>query len=485
MTTTLDVMTTPRDQALGLQVTQTIDGVAVASAYVDVINPATGAPFQRAPWAVEGDLDRAVAAARKAQPGWAAISWEKRAERLEQFAQAVAAERELLAALLTLEQGKPLPSARGEIEGTLRYMRTLSAVRVTSRVLADDGVKHVVEQWTPKGVVGAIAPWNAPVILGMVKIVTALIGGNTIVIKPSELTPLCTLEIGRIGRGIFPPGVFNVLCGGRELGAAMAAHPGFDKLSFTGSTATGLSIAKSAATALRSVTLELGGNDAAILLPDGSIPALVATASQTGFSNCGQFCAAIKRIYAPRDMYDAVCEQLAAKAKSLVVGDGFAPAIDIGPIQNKTQYDKVCAIVEDAKAQGGRILAGGAPLGGPGYFFPPTVVADLTDGVRLVDEEQFGPVIPVIAYDDLEGVIATVNAGEYGLTGSVWTADLEKGAEVVSRLEVGTGFVNQHGAFDSAIPMPLIKHSGMGVDYGDYGVKGAMNVQIINIRKSA
>jgi acyl-CoA reductase-like NAD-dependent aldehyde dehydrogenase len=472
------------DDLLKEQFPQTIDGADAAKVFEDVINPATGRPFHSAPVATMDELEAAVAAARRAQPSWAERSWEERAAALESFAKTIETNVERLAHLFTLEQGRPLAGARIEIGLACRYIRLLAAVRVSSRVLIDNEVRRVVERWAPRGVVAAIAPWNAPVVLGMAKVATALIGGNTIVIKPSELTPLCTLELGRLGRSVFPPGVFNVVSGGRAVGSALVELPGFDKISFTGSTATGRSIAAKAGVLLRPVTLELGGNDAAILLPDGSIEALTTAATATGLVNCGQFCGAVKRIYAPRNLYEATCESLTKRAKKIVIGNGLSPDVEMGPIQNKTQFDKVCAIVGDARDLGGRILTGGRPMDGDGYFYPPTVVADLTDGVRLVDEEQFGPVIPIVAYDDLDQVIDNLNAGPYGLTSSIWTADLDRGEQLASRLTVGTGLVNQHGGFDASVPMSLIKQSGIGVDYADYGVKGAMNLQVININKT-
>ena len=470
-------------QILDTGFTQTIDGQPAATRFEDVINPATGAPFHRSPVATAEELDAAVAAARRAQPAWAALSWDEREALINQLADAMEANAEYLSVLNTMEQGMIVAESAMLLAGAVVSLRIIAKVRAPARVLADTATNRVTESWCPLGVVGAIAPWNAPVILGMQKVVTALIGGNTIVLKPSELTPLGTLEIGRIAREILPPGVFNVIGGGREVGAALVAHRGVDKVSFTGSTATGIHIARQSSEFLRPVTLELGGNDAAILLPDGSIDAMVSETLRVGLANRGQFCAAIKRIYVPSALHDEVCEKLVAAAAPIRLGDGLDPGTDMGPIQNKAQFDKICGFVEEAKAAGGKILIGGEPLAGEGYFYPPTVVAGLRDGVRLVDEEQFGPVVPVIAYDDLDAVIDAINAGPYGLTGSIWTADLEKGAQVAARLTIGTGWVNQHGAFDAHYPFPLIKDSGMGTDWADHGVKGTMRLQVVNARK--
>lgn len=465
--------------------TQTIDGQAIATQFEDVINPATGAPFHQSPAATTAEVDQAVAAARRAQPEWAALSWDEREALIGKLADAIEANIDYLSVLHTLEQGMNVASSRGSLMGAAASLRMIATVRAPDAVLADTETNLVTQRWCPLGVVGAIAPWNGPVILGMHKVVTALIGGNTIVLKPSELTPLATLEVGRLSREIFPAGVFNVIGGGREVGAALVSHPGLDKVSFTGSTATGIHIARQSSEFLRPVTLELGGNDAAILLPNGPVDKMVDAIVRVGLANRGQFCAAIKRVYVPSENYDEVCRKVTEAAATISIGDGLDPANEMGPIQNKAQFDKICGFVDSARAQGGEILIGGEPLPGEGYFYPPTVVAGLGDGTKLVDEEQFGPIIPLIAYDDLEEVIAKINSGPYGLTGSIWTTDLAQGAEVAAKLNVGTGWVNQHGAFDPRYPFPLIKNSGMGMDWADHGVKGTMRLQVVNTLKAA
>lgn len=477
-------MTELQDALRQTRFAQTIDGQAVASAHEDVIDPSTGRPFQQAPVASAAEIDQAVVAARRAQPAWGALSSEERAACLDRLAAAMEAEQTRIATLQTMEQGMPLTDSMMCLAYAAARFRLIGAIRLPERIIEDSAERRVIERWKPRGVVAAIAPWNGPLVLGLVKVASALIGGNTVVLKPSELTPLSTLEVGRIARDILPPGVFNVIGGGREVGAAMVAHPGFDEISFTGSTATGIAIATQSGRRLRPALLELGGNDAAILLEDGDVAAMVAAVARTAFWNCGQFCAAVKRVYVPRALYGQVCDGLVAAARAIRVGAGFEEGAQMGPIQNRAQFEKVRAYVEDAVASGGRVLTGGAPLDREGYFYPPTVVADVSDGVRLVDEEQFGPVIPVVAYDDLEAVIARINSGAYGLTNSVWTADLAQGEALAERIVVGTSAVNQHAPLGAAIPFPMIKASGMGVDYADYGVKSAMRLQILNIRRA-
>jgi acyl-CoA reductase-like NAD-dependent aldehyde dehydrogenase len=463
--------------------TQTIDGEPVAAAFEDVIDPATGEAFQRGPVASPEDIDRAIAAARRAQPAWAALSWDEREDYIGQLTAVMDDNAPYLATLLTMEQGMTAAAALPAIVDAAASLRLLASVRIPDAVLVDDATRLVTQRWSPLGVVAAIGPWNYPVGLGFQKVANALIGGNTVVLKPSEFTPLTTLEIGRLARDVLPAGVLNVIGGGRAVGAALVAHPGIDKVSFTGSTATGVAIARQSSEFLRPVTLELGGNDAAILLPDGSVPALVAAIVDTALANRGQFCAAIKRVYVPSALHDDVCEQLVHAATVIRIGSGLDTEVDMGPIQNRAQFEKIRAFVDDARTAGGRILCGGAPLDRAGYFYPPTVIAGLSDGARIIDEEQFGPIIPVVAYDDLDTVIARINGGPYGLTGSIWTADLARGNEVAARLAVGTGWVNQHGAFDTALPFPQIKASGMGVDYADNGVRSAMRMQVIHALK--
>lgn len=466
------------DQIRQARFTQTIGGEGIGRKFEGVIDPSTGAVFQQSPIATDEELNNAVSTARQAQPAWAALGWDARAALLDRFADAIEREREWLATLQTMEQGAPLAFSDMFVASVPVRIRTIARSRADERVLIDDDKRRVIERWHPLGVVAAIAPWNGPLILGIIKVATALIAGNTIVLKPSELTPLSTLELGRISRGLLPDGVLNIIGGGGAVGAAMVGHAGFDKVSFTGSTRTGLAIAQKSAEMLRPVMLELGGNDAAILLPDGSPEAIVAMAAQLAFGNCGQFCAAIKRVYAPSDKAELVAEGLAAAANAHRLGSGLTPGVTMGPIQNRAQFEKVCAIVEDAKAAGGRILAGGQPLDGPGYFYPPTVVAGLKDGTRLVDEEQFGPVIPVIAYDRLDEVIDAINAGPYGLTTSVWTADPKEGERIVARIAVGSAAINTHAALDQQVPFPMIKQSGVGIDYADHGIKGTMRMQV-------
>jgi acyl-CoA reductase-like NAD-dependent aldehyde dehydrogenase len=460
--------------------THTIDGRGVtSSASFDVINPATGAPFARCPDASREQLDQAVAAARRAFGPWACLSFDERRRVLLRFASAMGELVEPLAQLLVREQGKTLGECRKELTFVPIQIDRLSSLEVSGEILRDDREGRVELRYRPLGVVGIITPWNVPVGIAIGRIVQALYTGNTVVQKPSPFTPLTTLRMGEVTRGVLPPGVLNVLAGGNDLGAWMTEHHGIDKISFTGSVPTGKKVLAGSASNLKRVTLELGGNDPAIVLDDPE--AIAPKLFQAAFANCGQICVAIKRLYVPDSLYEPMCEALARIARSIRVGDGLDPESQMGPLQNRMQYEKVLGILDDTRRIGGRILCGGRAIDRPGYFIAPTIVADIAEGTRLVDEEPFGPVLPVIKYYDVEDAIRRANDTRYGLSGSVWTNDLAKGAAVASRLEVGTAYVNQHRIPDATVPFGGAKESGLGREYSALGLKSYMEAQVVSV----
>jgi len=334
----------------------------------------------------------------------------------------------------------------------------------------------------PLGVVGAIIPWNFPVLIVAFKLPFALLDGNTLVIKPAPTTPLSTLRLGQLMAGIFPAGVVNIVTDQNDLGGQLTAHPGIAKISFTGSTGTGRKVMASAAASIKRLTLELGGNDAAIVLADAD-PVKVAPGIFNGaFMNAGQICLAIKRVYAHSDIYDALCAELARLAEEAVVDDGLKQGAQIGPLQNKAQYEKVRALIESGRAEG-TIIAGGELLDRPGYFVRPTIVRDISDGARLVDEEQFGPVLPIIRFDDPEDAIARANASDMGLGGSIWSADRQKAHDLATRMEAGTVWINKHLDFGPTMPFGGAKQSGLGVEFAQEGLYEFTQVHVINEAK--
>ncbi|WP_394654076.1 aldehyde dehydrogenase family protein [uncultured Sphingomonas sp.] len=451
------------------------DGVS----YFPVINPATEQPVAQCPKADAALVDTAVAAAKRAFPAWSATPVEERASRIGALSDALEARAGEFAALLTSEQGKPLDQAMYEVMGSVFTLRAFAAMRVSDRTLRNEDGNTVIEHRTPLGVVAAITPWNFPVILLMNKLGPALLTGNTIVAKPAPTTPLTTLLFGELCRDILPAGVVNIVCDQNDLGAVLTAHPDIAKVAFTGSTATGKKVMASAAESVKRVTLELGGNDAAIVLDDVD-PVQVARKVYGGaMTNAGQICVAIKRAYVPESMYDSFCDELARLAREAVVDDGAKQGATIGPIQNRAQFEKVRALLDDAKSRG-TVIAGGDPLDRPGYFIPPTIVRDLDDDAPLVREEQFGPVLPVLKYSDVDDVIARANDSEFGLGGTVWGRDLARATDVARRIDTGTVWVNQYLAIDANIPFRGSKQSGIGGELGEAGLHEYTQAHIIN-----
>ena len=451
------------------------------AAHADVRNPSTGHVVGQMPLATPQDLNRAVEAATKAFQTWSQTPDDQRQAACRAAAERITAYSEELARLLTLEQGKPLGGlgSRFEIGGAVAWTRYTAELTLPVELLQDDSEGRVELHRKPIGVVGSITPWNWPVMIACWHIIPAVRAGNTVVIKPSPLTPLSTIRLVEILNEVLPAGVVNVVTGENSLGAALSAHPGIAKMTFTGSTETGKKVMASAVDTLKRLTLELGGNDAGIVLPDVD-PVQIAEGLFWGaFINNGQTCAALKRLYVHDSIYVAVCKALSDYASRITMGDGLDDASVLGPVQNELQFNKVRDLVDDARAKGGRILTGGAPMDRPGYFYPITLVADVTDGMRLVDEEQFGPALPIIRYSDIDEVIERANANPAGLGGSIWSNDIQKARHYAHKLECGSVWINKHGAIQPNAPFGGVKQSGVGVEFGAEGLKEFTTIQTV------
>lgn len=465
-------------------VSMTIGGSEAATeATFGVVNPATGEVFEQAPDCTPGQLDAAMEAAQKAFRDWRQ-DLDARRECLGKVADLLFGAGGELAPILTAEQGKPLGDANLEVLGAGVWFKYFADLDLPREVIQDDANAFVEVLRKPVGVVAAITPWNFPLVLASWKIAPALLAGNTMVLKPSPFTPLSTLKLGQLVSGLLPPGVLNVVSGGDDLGKWMTSHPVPRKISFTGSVATGKHVAASAAPDLKRVTLELGGNDPAIVLDDVDPAAVAAKLFWGAFQNNGQVCSAIKRVYVPEALYADVVEALAAQARSVKVGEGTAEGVQLGPINNKPQYDRVSELVADALSAGARAVTGGEAITGPGYFYQPTILADVTDGTRIVDEEQFGPALPIISYRHLDEAIERANATHFGLSGSVWSADPDRASTVAAQLECGTSWVNTHLALQPNQPFGGAKWSGIGVENGPWGYYGFTELQVIHRAKS-
>jgi acyl-CoA reductase-like NAD-dependent aldehyde dehydrogenase len=448
-----------------------------------VIDPATGTEFVRCPRVTAVDLDAAVSRARLAWPRWAGTPIDQRAQLVEAIADAVEADKDVIARLLSQEQGKPLASAAGEIGAAVLWTRTTAKLRPPLEVLQDDATARIEVHRKPLGVVASITPWNHPVLIAVWHIMPALLAGNTVLIKPSPNTPLSTLRLVEVANRILPADVLGALAGEGDLGQAMSTHPGIAKVVFTGSTATGRRIMAASAATLKRLTLELGGNDAAIVLDDVNVEQSAAKVFQKAFGNSGQTCAAIKRLYVHESIHDCFADRLAALAREARLGPGNEPTSQFGPLQNRAQFDFVCGLADDARARGGRFLVGGAPLDRAGYFFPLSIVIDVPDDARVVGEEQFGPILPVLRYRDVEEAIARANAGENGLGGSVWSADVGRATELAKRLECGTAWVNDHATLSPLAPFGGVKQSGIGVEFGLHGLEEYMHLQTVRVAR--
>lgn len=471
----------PQRDLLDREFRQLIGGQLVEGATtVPVIDPATGRAIAAAPVADAAQTDAAVAAAKAAFAAWRDTPWAERAALLVALADAIDARRDEIARLIVLEVGKPLAAAAADVDYALTWAREVADMTLAPEVTRDDDEAYVEIRRVPVGVVAAIIPWNFPFFQLVYKAVPALLTGNTVVVKPAPTTPLNAMLFGELAAGIFPPGVVNVVGDAGAVGPQLTGHPDVRKVSFTGSTAAGRKVMASGATTLKRIVLELGGNDAAIVMPDASIDKVAPGIFTWAFANSGQVCVNIKRIFVPSALYDGFCAAFAELARNVTVGHGLDEGTDLGPIQNANQFETVKGYLKVAHEQG-TVIAGGQVLPGEGYFVAPTVVRDIDDSVSLVREETFGPIRSILRYEDVDDAIRRANSTAYGLGGSVWGEDVAAAAVVAGRLESGTAWVNTHFALAPGVPFGGRKQSGVGVEFGRDGLAEFTDAQVLHI----
>ncbi len=463
-----------------------INGEMVStSQMLDVVNPANEEVIGQVPACGAAELDQAVAAARAAFKTWSKKPIEDRRKVVQAIAAVINENNDELFRLLTAEQGKPHAQAQGEIAGAAYMAGSQATLDIEDEINEDSDERFSRTRRVPVGVVAGIVPWNFPVMMAVQKIAPALLSGCTIVLKPSPFTPLTTLRLAELIKDVAPPGVVNIITGEDSLGPLMTSHPDIDKITFTGSTATGKKIMEGASKDLKRITLELGGNDASIVLPDANVEKVAEQLFWSSFTNAGQICVAAKRIYIHEDIYDELSAAIAAFAKNVKVGDGAQQGTAVGPIQNKKQYERVLELIKDAKDNGYKFLVGGEAQDEsiPGYYVPITILDNPPEDARIVAEEQFGPVMPLMKFSTTDEVIARANNSEYGLAGAVWTANPEEGVRVAEQLETGTVWVNEFLHLSPFAPFGGHKQSGFGAEYGKEGLLEFTYPQVITVKK--
>ncbi|HEV8017985.1 MAG TPA: aldehyde dehydrogenase family protein [Steroidobacteraceae bacterium] len=450
---------------------------ARSSRYFETVDPATEKVIARVAEADAPDIDAAVSAARTALQGdWGHMRAAERGQALLRLAELIRKNQDELVELESLDSGKPVSAIRRQdlpaVLDTLTYYAGW-ADKINGQVIParPDALTYTVRE--PVGVVGAIIPWNFPLMIGMWKLAPALACGCTVVLKPAELTPLTALRIGELALAAgFPPGVLNVVPGfGTVAGAALVDHPDVDKITFTGSPAVGRQILRGAAGNLKRVTLELGGKSANIIFPDADLEAAVKAAASGIFFNAGQVCSAGSRILAHADIYDEVIERLVARAKAIRVGDPRDAGTSMGPLVSQVQMKRVLDYIEIGKQEGARLATGGSRIGSTGYFVSPTVFANVEHRMRISQEEIFGPVASVIRFSDEEDAIHMANGTKYSLAAGVWSADIARVHRFVRRLKAGTVWANTFGPTDVRLPWGGNRDSGFGREHGDVAIE--------------
>ncbi|KAJ2907095.1 Aldehyde dehydrogenase [Zalerion maritima] len=473
----------------------TIAGVPrVTSTHHQATNPRTEDLLWDAPVGTTQDLDDAVISANKAFLTWGKTTVAERQEVLRNMAEVIKENSKELTEIVMKETGKSALMASIEIGNTLGQMEYFIHNALSDEVTHEDSTVKIVTTHVPLGIVGAICPWNFPLILANIKVVCSLVTGNCVIVKPSPFTPYSVLKWVELSQSVLPPGVFSAINGGADIGAAMCKHPGIHKISFTGTIATGRKVMESSSSTLKKVTLELAGNDASIICPDVDIDKTVPKVVGGAFFNAGQMCVATKRVYVHKEIFDVFVAKFAEETKKMwgvahSSADASNPSL-FGPVSNKMQYDTVKTIVEDCKARGMKIVAGGEVGGaeagatnGRGFWVSPTVVANPPEDSLLVQEEQFGPIIPIMSWEDEEEVLARANLDNAGLGATVYSPDLKRAERIARRLEAGTIWINMSEKPNPAAYFSGFKNSGIGGELGKQGLLSYSYTQCLQFSK--
>jgi len=452
------------------------------------ICPSTEEPLWDVPVSTQEDVDRAVAAGKAAFPGWRAKSIDERAEYLVKLGKAITANQQEFITLLGKEVGKPPQAGGFEMFLVSQHLETVPTLRLPEEKPEDNEDRTAIVRWLPLGVGVAIVPWNFPLLLGIGKLLPALLAGNTFIWKPSPFTPYSALKVVELASKIFPPGVVQALSGEEDLGPRFTSHPDVAKISFTGSIATGKKIMASCAATLKRVTLELGGNDAAIVCEDVDIDTVVQKVGFLAFVHTGQICMDVKRIYVHESIYDKFLASLVAFIKQMKTGDHTDAEAFFGPIQNSMQYQKLQDLYSSISKEGWKTALGGdvpAPVEGKkGYYVTPTIIDNPPEDSRIVVEEPFGPIVPVLKWSDEDDVIRRANDSHSGLGASVWSKNVPRAKKIAEQLESGSVWVNTHFEVAPHVPFGGHKESGLGMEWGITGLKGWCNPQAFWVKHS-
>ncbi|KEF52112.1 aldehyde dehydrogenase (NAD+) [Exophiala aquamarina CBS 119918] len=462
----------------------TIDGKQVQTAKTrHSINPANGEVGPDVPLSTPEDVQNAMIAAQKGFAIWSIVPWEERKKAVLAFANGIREEMDGFVKMLTREQGKPLTFARMELDTAASFTETVANL-VLSEERYQAGDADTVVRYTPLGVCVGIVPWNFPILLACGKLAPALLTGNSIIIKPSPFTPAGGLKLIELAQRYFPAGVVQSLSGDDSLGPLLTSHPVPAKISFTGSTFTGKKVMESASKTLKRVTLELGGNDPAVVLDDININAVAPKIAQLAFLNSGQICLALKRIFVHESIFDEFRDALVKATKELKLGPGTDEGVFLGPVQNAMQYERVKGFFNDIEKEKWNVAVGGKNPEGKGYFITPTIIDRPKEGSRIVVEEPFGPIVPLLTFSNDEEAIQKANNTQYGLGASVWSSNIERANEIARKLHAGSVWVNTHFELDARVPFGGHKESGIGVEFGIGGLKSYCNSQTLYLKKA-